>query len=62
MAEEKKTTATKKRQVKSQPDRAVELLDEAIIILDELGGDIWPVVVSRLAAVRHQVKRYAKEV
>ena len=55
-AETKK--AVTKRQAKSEVDKAEELLGEAIKAFEDLGGDIWPVVVSRLAAIRVQVEKH----
>jgi hypothetical protein len=55
-AETKK--AVTKQPAKSEVDKAEELLDKAIGAFEDLGGDIWPVVVSRLAAIRVQVEKH----
>ena len=59
MAEEAETKkAVTKRQAKSEVDKATESLDKTIEAFADLGGDIWPVVVSRLAAIRALVEKH----
>lgn len=56
MAEEKE--APKRQPRKSNADKVAEKLDEVLKLLADIPGDVWPVVVERVEAIKQQVEKH----